>query len=237
MSVCRRLQTHSPIKKLLTKIGDSYQTYINCYKTHAMATCYSGIGATLMRNSEHYDMDVNDSQADINDLENIEPTLQAGLRDLTCKIEQLYQTINANDNNPMDAIGHLECKFNQLAITLCTPMEPIGEVLNKSKNTLCNAQKKMSLESSLLQDITVLDGNDSSQLEDWLSNIKTASDLTGESRNKLAQAKSKGLIRTLLSETLTSNKTWKEIKDCPHLKICNSDIYMSVSHFMEIQQK
>ena len=41
----------------------------------------------------------------------------------------------------------------------------------------------------------------------------------------------------LISEALTSNKTWEEIKDCLHLKICNSDIHTSVSHFMEIQQK
>ena len=139
----------------------------------------------------------------------------------------------------MDAISHLECKLNQLAITLCTPtpVEPIGEVLNKYTTTLCNAQKKTSLESSLLQDITVLNGNDSSQLEDWLMDIETTSNLTGKSRTKLAEAKSKGLIRTLISEALTSNKTWEEIKDSLHLKICNSDIHMSVHHFMEIQQK
>ena len=95
----------------------------------------------------------------------------------------------------------------------------------------------MSLESSLLQDITILNGNDSSQLEDWLTDIETASDLMGESRTKLAQAKSKGLVRTLISEALTSNKTWEEIKDSLHLKICNLDIHTSVSHFMEIQQK
>ena len=82
-------------------------------------------------------------QADINDLENTEPNHQAGLRDLTCKIEQLQQTIEANDNNPMDAISHLEYKLNQLGITLSPPMpeKPIGEVLNKYTNTLCNAQK------------------------------------------------------------------------------------------------
>ena len=117
-----------------------------------MATHYSRIGDTSMSNSEHHNMDANDSQADINYLENIEPTHQAGLRDLTCEIEQLYQTIKANDYDPMDAICHLEHKLNQLAITPCTPMllEPIGEVLNKYTNTLCNAQKKTSLESSLL---------------------------------------------------------------------------------------
>ena len=89
----------------------------------------------------------------------------------------------------------------------------------------------------MLQDIIILNGNDSSQLEDWLTDIKTASDLTGKSRTKLAQAKSKGLIRTLISEAITSNKTWEDIKESLCLKICNSDIHMSISHFMEIQQK
>ena len=78
---------------------------------------------------------------------------------------------------------------------------------------------------------------DSSQLEDWLIDIKTASDLTSKSRTKLAQAKSKGLIQTLISEALSSDKSWDEIKDLLHLKICNSDIYMSVSCLMEIQPK
>ena len=44
-------------------------------------------------------------------------------------------------------------------------------------------------------------------------------------------------MRTLVSEALTLNKTWEDIKDFLHLKICNSDIHMSISHFMEIQQK
>ena len=87
------------------------------------------------------------------------------------------------------------------------PAEPIGEVLNKYTNTLCNAQKKMSFVNSLLQDIITLNGNDSSQLEDWLTDIETASDLTGKSRTTLAQAKSKGLRRTLISVALTSKKT------------------------------
>ena len=138
MSAFWWLWTHSPIRKLLTKIGDFYQTYINYYKTYAMATHYGGIGDTSVSNSEHHNMDANDSQADINDLENIEPTHQAGLRDLTHEIEQLHQTIKTNDNHPMDAIDHLEHKLNQLAITLHTPMpaEPIGELLNKYTNTL-----------------------------------------------------------------------------------------------------
>ena len=113
----------------------------------------------------------------------------------------------------MDAIKHLEQKLNQLGITLFPPTEPTGDVLNKYTNTLCNAQKKTSLANSLLQDIPILNGNDSSQLEDWLTDIEPASELTGESRTKLAQAKSRGLVRTLISEALTLNKAWEDIKD------------------------
>ena len=82
-----------------------------------------------------------------------------------------------------------------------------------------------------------MNGNDSSQLEDWLTDFETASELMGESRTKLAQAKSRGLVRTLISKVLTLHKTWEEIKDSLHLKICNSDIHTSISCFMDIQQK
>ena len=130
----------------------------------------------------------------------------------------------------------MEQKLNQLTLTLCPPLEPIEEVLDKYTDTLCNIQKNTSLESSLLQHIPILNGQNSSQLEDWLTDIVTASELTGESRTKLVQAKSRGLVRTLISEALTSQKTWEEIKDTIHLKISNADIHTSISHFMDIQQ-
>ena len=104
-------------------------------------------------------------------------------------------------------------------------------------NTLCTAQKKTSFVNTLLQDSVIFNGNDSLQLEDWFIDIETSSDLTDKSRTTLAQAKSKGLICTLISEALSSNKTWDEIKDSLCLKICNSDIHTFVSHFMEIQQR
>ena len=102
-------------------------------------------------------------------------------------------------------------------------------MLDKYTETLCNAQKKTSLESSLLQDIPILNRQDSSQLENWLMDIETASELMGESRTKLAQAKSRGLVRTLLSEALTVQKNWEQIKDSLHLKISNADIHTSIS--------
>ena len=72
-----------------------------------------------------------------------------------------------------------------------------------------------------------LNGQDATQLEAWLTVTETASELTGERRTKLAQAKSRGLVRTLFSEALTSQKTWEEIKDSLHLKISNADIHTS----------
>ena len=54
-----------------------------------MATHYGEIGDTSMNKSEHHDKDADNYQADINDLENVEPNHRAGLRDLTCEIEQL----------------------------------------------------------------------------------------------------------------------------------------------------
>ena len=43
-------------------------------------------------------------------------------------------------------------------------------------------------------------------------------------------------MRTLILEALTLQKTCKEIKDSLCLKISNSDIHTSFSHFMDIQQ-
>ena len=192
-----------------------------------MATHYSGMGDTSMENPETQDID-SDSQENYQE-ENI-------IQQLTCEMEWLRQTIEDKNNDSRDAIHQSEKKLNQLTITLCPPSEPFEEVLDKYTDTLCNAQKKTSLESSLLQDIPMLNGQDSSQLKDWLTDIETASELTGESRIKLAQAKLRGLVRTLISEDLISQKTWEEIKDSLCLKISNVDIHTSISCFIDIQQ-
>ena len=80
-------------------------------------------------------------------------------------------------------------------------------------NTLCSAQKQTNLTNSLLQDILVFNGHDATQLEDWLVDIGTAADLTAESRTRFAKAKSKGLTCTLITEAITSGKSWDDIKD------------------------
>ena len=113
----------------------------------------------------------------------------------------------------------------------------LDEVLQPFTETLCTAQKKNTFTNTLLQDVTIFKGSSSAQLDEWLIDVEIATNLTSESRTKLAQAKSKGLTHTLISEAHDSDKSWEEIKDLLHLKICNLDIHTSVSHFMEIQQK
>ena len=81
--------------------------------------------------------------------------------------------------------------------------------------------------NTLLQDITIFNGNNLSHLEDWLIDVETAADLTSESRTKLAQGMSKGLTCTLISEALDLDKSWEEIKDLLHLKFCNRYSHIS----------
>ena len=221
----QQLHTHSPIKRLFSKLENSIQTYINYHKTHAMATHFSGVGDTSMENPETQDVDnVSEDESQDEDL----------VKKLLCKTACLKQFVEDRDNEPREAIHDLEQRLNRLTLTLFHSDTPIENVLDRYTETLCTAQKKTSLESSLLQDIPILNGQDSSQLEDWLKDIETASELTGESRTKLAQAKSRGLVRTLISEALTAQKNWEEIKDSLHLKISNADIHTSISCFMDI---
>ena len=195
----RQLRTCSTIKRLFHGLENSIHTYINYHKTHTMATHFGRVGDTNMENTETQDMEY--VSEDVFQDENI-------VQRLLCKTEHLKQVIEERDNDPREAIHELEQRLNRLTLTLHCSDDPIENVLDKYTKTLCTTQKKTSLESSLLQDIPTLNGQDSSQLEDWLTDIETASELTGESRTKLAQAKSKGLVRTLISEALTAQKNW-----------------------------
>ena len=192
-----------------------------------MATCFDGVGDTTMENPETQEVD-NVSEDESQD-ENI-------IKKLLHETAHLKQFVEDRDNEPREAIHDLEQRLNRLTLTLHHSDTPIENVLDIYTKILCTAQKKTSLESSLLQDIPILNGQDSSQLEDLLTDIETASELTGESRTKLAQAKSRGLVRTLIAKELTAQKNWEEIKDSLHQKISHADIHTSISQFMDIQQ-
>ena len=86
-------------------------------------------------------------------------------------------------------------------------------------NKLCIAQKEMNLTNSLLQDIVIFSEHDSTKLEEWLTDIEIAVDLTSESWTKLAKVKSRGLTHMLVTEAINSEKTWDEIKGLLRLKL------------------
>ena len=115
----------------------------------------------------------------------------------------------------METLNHIECELQRLSISLnpSAPTEALGEVIRHYTNTQCSAQKQTNLTNSLIQDISVFNGHDTTQLEDWLVDIETAADLIIKSRTKLAQAKSKDLTCTLIMEANMSGKSWDHIKD------------------------
>ena len=66
---------HSLLKKVLKKLGDSYQIYVNLYKMHMMATHHRGTGQPweMDPNPQAQDIDIpNDYPEDMDDFENIE---------------------------------------------------------------------------------------------------------------------------------------------------------------------
>ena len=185
-----------------------------------MATHFGGVGNTPVENPTTQDIDnVSEDESQDEDL----------IRQLIHKTVNIKQFIEDKNNEPREAIHEIEQRLNNLTLALHHQNTPIENVLDRYTETLCTAQKKTSLESSLLQDIPILNGQDSSQLEDWLTDIETASELTNKSRTKLAQAKSRGLVRTLITGTLIAQKNWEEIKDSLYLKISNADIHTSFS--------
>ena len=188
MSACFCLMSHYPLKKVFHKLGDSYQTYFNTYRTHTMATHHRGTGQSLERNPNPQEQDIdtpNDYQhEDMDDFENVEGENHTQLKDLTKALDHLQHKVDTTEGQPTEAIKCLECELHRLSLALhpLAPLEPLDEVLQKYTKTLCIAQKQTTFANTLLQDIMIFNGSDSSQLEDWLVDVETATNLTSESR-------------------------------------------------------
>ena len=177
-------QLHSPIKRLLNRLN-SIHTYVNYHKTHAMATHLGGVGNTPVEVHRTQDVDnVSEGESQDEDL----------MRQVLAKTANIKQFVEEKYHESREAIHKIEQRLNDLTLTLHHQNTPIENVLDRYTETLCTVQKKTSLESTLLQDIPMLNGQDSSQLQDWLTDIETAAELTNKSRTKLAQVKLKGLV-------------------------------------------
>ena len=89
----------------------------------------------------------------------------------------------ANPPAHIAELAHLTDKLQQLALMLqpcptSRPMEePLHTAMQKYTDTLCTTQWQKILTISLLQDIQTFDGQGTTKLEDWLSNIKMAADI------------------------------------------------------------
>ena len=85
----------------MNKIEDSYQTYINTYKTHTMVTCHGGQPSKKDSDNQEHDVTVhNEYQEDVDDFENVEHEHHAGLRNLTNEIDYLQHKVKANETQP-----------------------------------------------------------------------------------------------------------------------------------------
>ena len=116
-----------------------------------MATCFGGVGNTSMDNSKTQDVDnVSEDESQDEDL----------IKQLIHETACLKQYVEDRDSEPREAIHDLEQRLNDLTLTLHCLDTPVENVLDRYTETLCTAQKKTSLESSLLQDIPILNGQD-----------------------------------------------------------------------------
>ena len=166
------------------------------------------------------------------------PSNQAKLTALMREINDLHQQVEAGEGQPAESLDHIEWELQTLTLQpqpSSTPPEPFGEVICQYTNTLCTTQKWTNLTNSLLQDITVFNEHNSTKSEDWLVDIQTAADLTNESWAKLVKTKLRGLMHTLVTEAINSDKSWEDIKDLLRLKLCSANIHTYTLHFMDIQ--
>ena len=146
-----------------------------------MATHFSGVGDAPVEDPRTQETD-NGNESESQDEDH--------MRQFLAETANIKQFVEEKYHKLREAIHEIEQKLNNLTLALHHQHTPIKNVLDWYTETLCMAQKKISLENTLLQDIPILNGKGASQLEDWLTDIETAAELTNESRTKLAQAKS-----------------------------------------------
>ena len=92
MPACHSLRSRSLLKSVLNKIGDSYQTYCNTYKTHAMATCHEDAGLPSDRdpNLPEQGTDIPSNHLeDMDNFENVEHENHTTLKALTRNLDDL----------------------------------------------------------------------------------------------------------------------------------------------------
>ena len=91
------LRSHSPLKTVFGKIGDTFQAYCHTYKTSAMATHHGGSGPLERDITAHESMDTEIEHAqefhhvNPNDFEESDPNNPARLTLVTRELNDLHK--------------------------------------------------------------------------------------------------------------------------------------------------
>ena len=67
--------------------------------------------------------------------------------------------------------------------------KPVHKTMQAYTDILWTTQRESNLTATMLQDISIFDGQDSSKLEDWFTDIETTADILTESHTCLVEAK------------------------------------------------
>ena len=84
------------------------------------------------------------------------------------ELDNLHQRIQVEEGQPTGSLHCIEQVIQHLSISLnlSTHTEPLAEVLIHYTNTLYSVQKQTDFTNSLLQDIFIFTGHDTTLLED-----------------------------------------------------------------------
>ena len=101
--------------------------------------------------------------------EDVQHTNPTRLTVITRKLDNLHQRIQAEEGQSTESLYHIEQELQQLSISLNSPThtEPLGKLLKHYMNTLCLVQKQTHFTNSLLQDIYIFTGHDTTLLVDY----------------------------------------------------------------------
>ena len=242
-------QGQSPLKVLLNNFG-------KCNKTHGMTVrCgnqtvihddskdapASQDTAPLDNTPPNCSMSKQDSESPTEYSKG--PDSHHDLAELQKHFQQLQEWLTPNGtyhqlthtNTHTEELAQLTDKLQHLTTTPqpCPPLRPIEEPLlmamQKYTDTICVTQLQTNLTTSLLQDISTFDGEDSTKLEDWLTHLKTADDVLKESQTHWAKTKSCRVTCTLIHEAPKAEKYWDDIKGILCLKLYNSNIHKHIT--------
>ena len=230
MSACHNLRLHFSLKTVLGRLGDTYQTYCNTYKTHAMATNHGGSGQPLDRvtNTPREEIPVVDTDVelqqdfcpeDTDQFESLEHNNPNRLHVIIRELDDLCQRIQVEEGWPTESLHHTEQELEWLSISLNPPTHTD------------------KLQKFLAPRYLYRDGTRYHTARRLVSRYRNCSWSNNGKQNKTGSRQVWKLNSYLNHRSYHIRKILGGYEKIIVIKICNSNIHMSICHFMEIQQK